>query len=439
MTRPLDSDLAVQVHEHGDSALDGILRLIELATDAQPLEQTLCAMAEQIAALAAVPVASIYVRESGAGGDRLVLRGNVGFPHCAIGRVSLALGEGLVGLVAERSRPVTVAVAGRDVHYKYVPGLGEDRFPAFLGVPLFAIGRVAGVLVLQRAAPTAFNDAEVVTAASMAAPVCFAIERGLRDAAAPATDRRHSATLVGIPRAPGSGMGRATFVPTTCALRGACAPSDADALERAFARVERDLFRTRRELARRGGSPGLLRALDDLALLLSDARLRARAAALCAEHGLALGLAGLARHYARAPFQLTPPHSDPPELMLERAREVEDLCLVLYSAATDASLLPKGGVWIAARGGMLLAVCALARRAAALLLEGELSAETPVAELLSRGGIPLVAEVTGLFAWTRPHDLLLVCGQTGNVRVNPSSERIARVRRLRARAGSGPE
>jgi phosphotransferase system enzyme I (PtsP) len=339
----------------------------------------------------------------------------------------------LVGLVAERARPVTVAVAGCDAHYKFVPGLGEDRFPAFLGVPLHAAGRVAGVLVLQRPPPTVFNEAEVVTAASMAAPVGFAIERAGRAAPPAAPDRRHSATLHGVAGSSGQAMGRAAFVPTTSALRGGRAPSDTDALERAFARVERDLARARRALVRGGAGPELLRAVDGLSLLLSDARLRQQAEALCLEQGLALGLDALARHYARAPFEFTPRHREPPELMLTRAREVEDLCLVLYSAATEPSLLPKGGVWIAARGSVLLAMCAVARRAAALVVEEAINPDTPVAELLACSHIPLAAEVTGLFSWTRPHDLLLVCGDSGRVRVNPSNESIARLRRTRAR------
>lgn len=55
-------------------------------------------------------------------------------------------------------------------------------------------------------------------------------------------------------------------------------------------------------------------------------------------------------------------------------------------------------------------------------------ARAPAAAVLRAGGIPLVVEIAGLFAWTRPRDLLIVDGDGGQVRVNPTSDRVARVR-----------
>lgn len=136
----------VHVHHRGDRGVDGILRLIELASHDGPLETTLGAMCDEVAAIGEVDIASVYVRE----GDRLVMRGNHGFPRAAIGAVALAVGEGITGLVAECMRPVSAAQAATEAAYKHVPGLGEERFPVFAGVPLIGGGAVIGVLVLQR-------------------------------------------------------------------------------------------------------------------------------------------------------------------------------------------------------------------------------------------------------------------------------------------------
>src|SRR6185312_7080061 len=105
------------------------LRLIELAAD----DGDLGVMCREIAAIAKADIASVYAREAG---EVLVMRGNHGFAAEAIGKVSLRVGEGITGLVAERMRPVSAEHAAQEAAYKHVPGLGEEQFPVFLGIPL---------------------------------------------------------------------------------------------------------------------------------------------------------------------------------------------------------------------------------------------------------------------------------------------------------------
>jgi len=137
---------SVQVHHRGDRSVDGILRLIELAGHDGALEAMLSAMCGEIAAITGVEIASVYVVED----ERLVMRGNHGFPPAAIGATALHIGEGITGLVAECMRPVSAAHAAAESAYKHVPGLGEERYPVFVGVPLIGGGSTIGVLVLQR-------------------------------------------------------------------------------------------------------------------------------------------------------------------------------------------------------------------------------------------------------------------------------------------------
>src|SRR5215467_8571147 len=196
----------VYVHHRGDRGVDGILRLIELASHDGPIENMLTAMCDEIAAIAGVDITSIYVLED----DRLVMRGNHGFPAGAIGATVLGVGEGITGLVAECMRPVSAAHAAAEVAYKHVPGLGEERFPVFAGVPLIGGGAVIGVLVLQRQA-TAFSADEVTLASALGAPVTLAIER--RRAAEVRSARLHGLAHVG-----GSALGRAAAVATSTAL-----------------------------------------------------------------------------------------------------------------------------------------------------------------------------------------------------------------------------
>src|SRR4051812_16848617 len=168
---------SVRVHDPGDRTLDGIFRLIAVAERDQPLSDVLTAMCDDVAAIARADVASVYVREPGPEGERFTMRGNVGFPAGAVGNVHLRPGEGITGFVAARLRPVSVGVADRDEHFKYIPGLGEERFPALLAVPVLRAGSAAGVLVLQRRERDAFTAEEVVIASALAAVINHALER----------------------------------------------------------------------------------------------------------------------------------------------------------------------------------------------------------------------------------------------------------------------
>ena len=393
----------VHVHHRGDRGVDGILRLIELASHDGPLETTLGAMCDEVAAIAEVDIASVYVRE----GDRLVMRGNHGFPKAAIGAVSLAVGEGITGLVAECMRPVSAAHAAAEAAYKHVPGLGEERFPVFAGVPLLGGGAVIGVLVLQRQAG-AFSADEVTLATALGAPVTLAIER--RRAAEIRSARLHGLAHVG-----GAVLGRAAAVATTTALGSA--PLD---LDRAMNRLRDDLGRAMRRL----GSvevPAVGAALDRFALALCDQRLRERLAGAAAHPA---GLRSVAKDYARAPYRLGTA-SEVSDHASEPAAEIEQLCVLLG----DTRSLRPGAVWIADRIGAFVAIAAVARGAAALVAGDAVS---PAAIAIARAaGLPTVSDVPGLFGWARPDDLLAVDGDTGTVLVHPAPAEIERMRHAR--------
>jgi phosphotransferase system enzyme I (PtsP) len=390
----------VHVHHRGSRGVDGILRLIELASHDGPLEATLGAMCDEVAAIAEADIASVYVREA----DRLVMRGNHGFPKAAIGAVSLAVGEGITGLVAECMRPVSAAHAAAEAAYKHVPGLGEERFPVFAGVPLIGGGAVIGVLVLQRQS-TAFTTDEVTLATALGAPVTLALER--RRAAEIRSARLHGLAHVG-----GTVLGRAAAVATTTALGSA--PID---LDRAMNRLRDDLGRAMRRL----GSvevPAVGAALDRFALVLCDQRLRERLAAAAAQPA---GLRSVAKDYARAPYRL----GTASEATGEPALEIEQLCVLLG----DARSLRPGAVWIADRIGAFVAIAAVARGAAALVAGDAVS---PAAIAIARAaGLPTVSDVPGLFGWARPDDLLAVDGDTGTVLVHPAPAEIERLRHAR--------
>ncbi len=409
----------IHVHHRGDRGVDGILRLIELASHDGPLEAMLTAMCDEIAAIMTVDIASIYVVED----DTLVMRGNHGFPESAIGSASLRVGEGITGLVAECMRPVSAAHASAERAYKEVPGLDEGRFPVFAGVPLISGGSVAGVLVVQRKKKPFAAD-EVTLATALGAPATLAIERRRSTAV-------RSARLVGTARA-GSAvvLGRAGIVPTATAVstvlsvgsRGGAdvlaTLTDVDReLERVLGRLRDDLGRAVRKLGD-VDDPLVGSALDRLTLALCDQRLRERLVAAAREPS---GLRGVAKDYARAATKAgTDDH---------RVLEIEELCAMIGMTLDARSSARPGAVWVADRVGAVATLVAVARAASAIVVSDAASA---TATAIARAAkLPLVTGVPGLFGWVRTGDLLAVDGASGTVLVHPAPTEIERLRRER--------
>ncbi|MGA8794001.1 GAF domain-containing protein, partial [Candidatus Binatus sp.] len=112
------------------------------------LRETLDRVALAIATGMEAEVCSLYLFDPQR--ERLVLRATVGLDRESVGKVSMRLSEGLVGLVLEKDEPVCVPDAISHPRYKYFPETGEERYHAFLGVPV-QDGRQKpiGVLVVQ--------------------------------------------------------------------------------------------------------------------------------------------------------------------------------------------------------------------------------------------------------------------------------------------------
>ena len=398
----------VRVHHRGESGVDGILRLIELAGHDGPLEAMLNAMCEEIATITSVDIVSVYVREPDPD-DRLVMRGNHGFPAAAIGVTALDVGEGITGLVAECMRPVSAAHAAAETAYKHVPGLGEERYPVFVGVPLIGGGSAIGVLVLQRTTRP-FEVSEVTLAMALGAPVTLAIERRRATAI-------RSARLTGVAHVGGAVLGRVAVVPTVTSFDQLVPNDDPQALDRAFARLRDDLGRAMKRLAD-APDPATGAALDRFALALCDARLRERCEPVV---GQPAALRAVAKEYARAPYRLGRLGRSEPS----HVAELEELCALLG----DTRALQPGAVWIADRINAVVAIVAVARGASALVASDVIA---PCAIAIARAaGLPTVSDVAGLFGWARPGDLLAVDGERGTVLVQPAQTDIERLRRAR--------
>lgn len=87
--------------------------------------------------------------------------------------VTLAFGQGVVGLVGQRAEPINLADAQSHPSFKFIPAVKEQNFRSFLGVPIIHRRQLLGVLVIQQREHRQFDKNEesfmVTLAAQMAA------------------------------------------------------------------------------------------------------------------------------------------------------------------------------------------------------------------------------------------------------------------------------
>ena len=90
--------------------------------------------------------------------DELILRASKNPHPKLIGRITIGLGEGITGWVAqERTRVVIPSNANDDPRFKFFHNLPEDRHQAFVSVPIMAKKEVVGVINVQHKRPKRYQ------------------------------------------------------------------------------------------------------------------------------------------------------------------------------------------------------------------------------------------------------------------------------------------
>jgi phosphotransferase system, enzyme I, PtsP len=110
-----------------------------------------------IAEAMASEVCSIYLLRDGV----LELYATVGLKQSAVHVTKLALGEGLVGTIAEDVAVLNLDEVTRHPEFAYRPETGEELFHSFAGVPIVRRERAIGVLAVQHADPRPYDEVEI--------------------------------------------------------------------------------------------------------------------------------------------------------------------------------------------------------------------------------------------------------------------------------------
>ena len=140
-------------------------RMRELMAVQENAQARLDHLTAMIAQEAGWDVCSIYLaRQSNA----LELCATFGLKPESVHSVRLQPGEGLVGLVARRARPLTTSNARAHPAFSYKPETGEEPFNTFVGVPILRGGRMVGVLTAQTAQERQVEVDEIETLQTVA-------------------------------------------------------------------------------------------------------------------------------------------------------------------------------------------------------------------------------------------------------------------------------
>ncbi|BAV64533.1 phosphoenolpyruvate--protein phosphotransferase [Sphingobium cloacae] len=102
-------------------------------------------------------VCSIYLVREGV----LELFATRGLKQDAVHVTRMAMGEGLVGLIATNVETLNLDEAASHPDYAYRPETGEELFHSFAGVPIVRRERAIGVLCVQHVEPRRYEEVEI--------------------------------------------------------------------------------------------------------------------------------------------------------------------------------------------------------------------------------------------------------------------------------------
>ncbi|MBT3204885.1 MAG: phosphoenolpyruvate--protein phosphotransferase [Gammaproteobacteria bacterium] len=196
------------------SLIHTLQKLVKKVDHAPDIQHALEIIVENLIDALKIDTCSIFIKAVNEK-EQLVLMANRGLNEGVVGQIKLNIGEGLVGMVAEKAEPIRLDHARSHKNFVYFEESGEEAFPIFMGIPIISQRKILGVLVLQRA-QIAFDSDDEAFMTTLATQLANAIThaRSSGEIASLLTDRSASisCTLSGVAGAPGLTMGQAVVI-----------------------------------------------------------------------------------------------------------------------------------------------------------------------------------------------------------------------------------
>ncbi|HIC43673.1 MAG TPA: GAF domain-containing protein, partial [Sulfurimonas sp.] len=191
--------------------LDVLRRVIQEVNAAGDLPKALDIIVDRVRSAMGTEVCSVYLLDEER--KQYVFMATRGLNPAVIGKVTLDADEGLVGYVGERAEPINLKDAQLHPRNRYVAEIGEDKYHAFLGVPIIHHRKVLGVLVVQQEKTRRFDESEeaflITLSAQLAGVIAHARATGSLSLSA---SNLPASELNGMPGAPGVAIGTAAVI-----------------------------------------------------------------------------------------------------------------------------------------------------------------------------------------------------------------------------------
>jgi len=406
--------------------LETLRNIVQQVNAAEGLPEALDIIVKRVREAMGTEVCSVYMRDPDTGD--FVFQATEGLNPDQIGVASLAPGEGLVGLVAEREEPINLDNAESHPSFQFLPDLGEEQFHSFLGVPIIHQREVLGVLVVQQLAQRRFDESEEAFLVTMSAQLAGVIAHARVTGAVGVgvlAGQGVAAKVNGVPGAPGIAIGTAVVVSPSADLY-AVPRRPAENRRRELRAFKEALGKVRADIQAVADNLGSELHPEDHALfdvylgILADSSIGAEVASLIragewAQGALSQVMIEHIRHFERME------HS----YLKERAVDVKDLgtrvLAYLQESAVENRSYPDNTILVAEE----LTASSLGevpRHKLAGLISVRGSGNSHVAILARAMGVPTVMGAVDL-PYSRLQDReVIIDGYNGTVHLNPPEE-----------------
>jgi phosphotransferase system, enzyme I, PtsP len=193
------------------AARDILTRLHEVMASRASAQAKLNKVTNIVGEILESEVCSIYLRRDGV----LELFATRGLNQEAVHVTKLAMGEGLVGTIAEQIATLNLDEATSHPDFAFRPETGEELFHSFAGVPIIRREDAVGVLCIQHIDPRKYEEVEIEALQTVAMVLSELIANaGLIDDARTRGSRvqaTSSETLSGLKLVEGMALGHAVF------------------------------------------------------------------------------------------------------------------------------------------------------------------------------------------------------------------------------------
>jgi phosphotransferase system enzyme I (PtsP) len=189
-----------------------LLRILQEVSAAPDLSKALRIVVERTKEAMETDAVSIFLADYEH--QEHVLMATEGLNKNLVGKTRLKFGEGLVGIVGEREQPINLDDAPTHPNFRYVPEIGEEKYHAFLGVPIIHQRQLLGILVAQQQDPRKFDEDEEAFLVTLSAQLAGAIAHAQATGMLAELKRgiRKDTVLSGLPGAPGIAIGKAVVI-----------------------------------------------------------------------------------------------------------------------------------------------------------------------------------------------------------------------------------